>query len=418
MTDHFDLVKSIQFARPVAEGDRKRPGPADDFWYKPSDFVGSSAGQRVSPDTAQRNATVFACVRILRESISSLPLDMYRRLPSGGQERFTAHPLHDVLKYQPNSFQSGVQFWDWMIMCCALRGGAYAEILSGPRGAVDQLIPLHPDYMQTEKMPGGRLRYQYQDPETKTRRTILQEDMFYIPMFSLNGVTPASPITLHRETIGLSMAATEHGARFFENNATPGGVIERQSEFKDDEAKRKFADDFQKAFTGGNKYKTAVLPVGAKYTPLSISSKDAQYLETRNFQRTEICGIYGVPPHMVGELSKATFSNIEHQGIEFVTYTLRPWLVRIEQAIRQSLIIAPNQFYAEFNADALLRGDTVARSNSYAQALGSGGHPPWLTVNEIRAMENRNPVEGGDQLANPVNMQTGGNPANQTGQAA
>jgi HK97 family phage portal protein len=393
-----DLINIIM--QPKAE--RQQYGAGHDYWYGPASLVSGSA---VTPERAIRNATVYACIRILAEGISSLSLDMYRKLPSGGSEKFSAHPLNDVLKYEPNPYQTGAQFWDYMVRSCCTRGGAYAEIRSGTRGAVDQLIPLHPDFVQTEMLNSLKLRYQYHDPITGEKRAILQQDMLYIPMFSLDGITPTSPITVHRETIGLALEATEYGKQFYDNKAMPGGIIERTAEWKSKEDQKNFKEQFQEAFSGVNRHKTAVLPYGVTYKPLSISNEDAQYLETRRFQRNEICAIYGVPAHLVGDLERATFSNIEHQDISFVKHTIRPWLVRIEQAIRRSLIIAPNLYFAEFNANSLLRGDAQSRSEFYAKALGSGGHTPFMKVNEVRSLENLNPVEGGDELINPLNMQ-------------
>lgn len=394
-----DLIQILM--QPKAQ--RSQPGPGDNFWYQLLNMAGST---NVTPDTAIRNATVYACIRILAESISSLPLDIYRNLPGGGQEKYPSHPLRDVLKYEPNPYQTGAQFWDFMIRSCCLRGGAYAEIKPGPRGAVDQLIPLHPDHIKTEMLESGRLRYEYSDPITREKRIILQSEMLYIPMFSLDGITPTSPIGVHRETIGLAMGATEYGTDFYKNKAMPGGVLERSAEFRTEEQRKKFRQEFQEASSGANRHKTVVLPYGVTYKPISISNEDAQYLDTRRFQRNEICAIYGIPPHLVGDLERATFSNIEHQDISLVKHTIRPWLVRIEQAIRKSLIIAPNLYYAEFNVNGLMRGDAESRSKYYATALGSGGHTPYMTVNEIRSLENLNPIDGGDELVMPDNLQT------------
>ena len=393
-----DLINILM--QPKAQ--RGAPGPTDDFWYQPVNMAG---GQNVTPERAMQNATVWACIRIIANTIKSLPLDMYQKLPDGGRKKYSEHPLSDVIKYEPNLYQTGAQFWDFMIMSAGLRGAGYAEIRPGARGAVDQLIPLHPDYIKTEILESGRLRYEYNDPITKIKRTILQSEMLYIPMYSADGITPISPITMHRETIGLALGATQYGAQFYENKAMPGGIIERTAEFKTKEEKEAFKTEFQKSFTGVNRHKTAVLPMGVTYKPLSISNEDAQYLETRRFQRNEICAIFGVPPHLVGDLERATFSNIEHQDISFVKHTIRPWLVTIEQSIRRSLIIAPNLYFAEFNVNGLMRGDAESRSKYYATALGSGGHTPYMTVNEIRSLENMNPIDGGDKLIMPDNMQ-------------
>lgn len=387
----------------MPKAQRTPPAPSDDFWYQST----SLNSAHVTPDSAIQNVTVYVCARLIADTISTLPLDMYRRLPNNGREKYSNHPLQEVIKHTPNPYQTGTQFWDWMARCCIFRGGAYAEIKSGRRGAVDQLIPLHPDYIQTEMLDNLKLRYTYNDPRTKQKRVILQSEMLYIPMFTLDGITPASPITVHSKTIGLAISATEYGTQFYDNKAMPGGVIERTAEFKTVEQKEAFKADFEKSFTGSNQHKTAVLPMGVTYKPLSITNEDAQFLETRRFQRTEIAAIYGVHPSLVNEMEGATFSNIEEQNRVFLQLTINPWLVRIEQAIRKSLIIAPDTYFAEFNTDGLLRGDTKARAEMYSKALGSGGHAPWMTQNEIRAKENMNPIGGGDELINPLNQQNG-----------
>lgn len=402
----FDAIKFID--RGIRSEDAgKLPGPTDDFWYEPTGGAATLSGVRITPTNAMQVTTVYACVRIMSDIISTLPLDMYRRTGAGVKEKYPNHPLQELLKYQPNNWQSGSQFWNYLITSCCLRGAGYAEIEINGRGQISQLIPMHPDYLITEILPNRRLRYKYLDPVTKEAKILLQDEVFRLMPFSLDGMTPCSPVTLNRETIGLSLAAQQHGATSFGNGARLSGVLEANAPFKDEETRKGLEESWNRAYSRKKSNKVAVLPHGLKFEPISMTNQDAQYLDTRKFQRSDICGIYRVPPHMVGDLERATFSNIEHQSISFVTHTIRPWLVGIEQEILKTLIIAPRLYFSEFNVTGLLRGDTKTRGAYYSQSLGAGGHPPWHTVNEIRAYENLPPVDGGDEMQMPINALSG-----------
>jgi HK97 family phage portal protein len=363
------------------------------------------SGQRVTPDSSLRTAAVYACVRVLTETIASLPLIVYRREDNGGKTRARNHPLFTLLHDQPNNWQTAYEFIEMMQGHLELRGNAYAEIIPGRRGFVDQLIPLHPDKVEVEVLKNGQLDYLYRERPGNIRR-IEQDMMFHVRGWGSNGYVGASPIALAAEAVGMSLAAQEYGARFFENDASPGGVLEHPGTLKDDAATERMRKSWQEAHTGKNRGKIAILEEGLKYTKIGLTNKDAQFLESRKFQAEEIARIFRVQPHKIGLLDKATFSNIEHQAIEFVVDTIRPRVRRWEQAIQRDLILQKGTFFAEFLIDGLLRGDIKSRYEAYKIALGGAGSPAFMRVNEVRVTENMNPIgPEGDQLVTPMNVQ-------------
>jgi HK97 family phage portal protein len=319
---------------------------------------------------------------------------MYERT-SKGRQRAGAHPLSDLLHYQPNLYQTAIEFWDMMIGHAALRGRAYAEIIPGARGFVDQLVPLHPDRIEVSFRRDGRPDYTYTESDG-TKRPIAFEYMFTFagPMDGVSVVSAA------RESFGLAKATEEHAARLFGQGIQISGVLEHPKRL-DDATSKRIAESFAHAYGGvNNAHKPAVLEEGMKWQKMGLTAEDSQFIQSRKFQINEIARWFRVPPHMVGDLERATFSNIEHQGIEFVTHTLRPWLVRIEMAIRRDLIVAQGKFYAEFLVDALMRGDTKSRYDAYNVGIQSG----ILAPNEPRAWENLNPLDGLDEPLRPLNM--------------
>jgi HK97 family phage portal protein len=376
------------------------PSPEDDWWYR---TIGpaSLSGQEVTPDSSLKNAAVFGCVRFIAETIASLPLHIYRNLPGGGKERAVNHPLYSLLHDQPNRWQTAFEFIEMMQGHLELRGNAYAEILEGPRGFVDQLIPLHPDRIEIKVLESGRLDYHYKDWRTGITRLIEQERMFHVRGWSSNGIMGVSPIALAAEAVGMSLAAQDYGARFFKNDARPGGLLEHPAELKEEAAKR-IAKSWQEAQSGEHRHKIAVLESGMKYHELGLTNKDSQFLESRTFQGNEVARIFRVKPHKIGFLEHATFSNIEHESIDSVVDTFLPRLRRWEQAIKRDLIIAKQTYFAEFLVDGLLRGDIKTRYEAYAIGRQWG----WLSVNKILQMENMNPIgPEGDRYLTPMNMQ-------------
>lgn len=360
---------------------------------------GTASGQSVTPATALQVTAVFACVRVLAESVASLPLILYERRKDGGKDRATSNPLFRLLHDQPNRWQTSFEFFEMLMVHLTLRGDAFAEIVAAPGRAVAELVPLHPDRVTPFWAPDSTVAYEYRLLDGP-RRILLQHEVLHVRGFTDDGLTGLSPIRLHREAIGLALATEEHGARLFSNGAQLGGVLQHPGKLSA-EASTRLRESWAARYAGGsNAHKTAVLEEGMTWEKVGMTSEDAQFLETRQYQTADIARIWRVPPHMIGDLSKATFSNIEHQALEFVVHTLRPWLVRWEQALKRDLITQPERFFAEFLVDGLLRGDIRSRYAAYAIGRQWG----WLSANKVLEMENQNPIEGGDTFLNPMNM--------------
>lgn len=354
-------------------------------------------GVSVTPETAMRCSTVYACVRVISESIAQCPCIVYQRI---GDARLRAidHPLYALLHDAPNENQTAFEFFEQIGVSLNMRGNAYVYMNPNASG-VRELIPLQPDQVTPRRSTAGVVTYEVRGDSGVT--TYSQRQIMHVRALSHDGVIGLSPIQQHRETIGLAMTALDHGTRLFSNGAKPAGILNVKGRLSDDGRKR-LRESWQQGYSGDNVYRTAVLEEDVSWTPVTMTSEDAQYLETRKFQRSEICGIFRVPPHKVGDLERATFSNIEQQSLEFLTDSLLPWLRRIEQAINKSLL-AGTDYYCEFLVDSMLRADIVSRMNAYATAINNG----IMNRNEVRARENMNPYAGGDQFLVPLNMTTG-----------
>ena len=365
----------------------------------------SNSGIDVDEESALKISTVYACVKVISETIASLPLNLLKELTNGDAEKAKQHPLYSVLKDVPNSEMSSFTFREMLMTNLLLWGNAYALIKRNKNGEIVELYPLKSKNMVVERdMTTNAIKYTYTNNRGITK-TYSPKQIFHIPAFSFDGIIGVSPITYAREAMGLALATEEFGARFFGNGARPGGVLEHPGVLKDPE---KLRESWNKVYQGtANSHKVAVLEEGMKYHEIGMSPEDSQFLQTRSFQIAEICRIFRVPPHMVGDLSRSTFSNIEHQSIDFVVHTIRPWLVRWEQAITRALLSEEERtiYYAKFNVDGLMRGDFVTRMNGYAIARQNG----WMSANEIRALENMNKIpadQGGDLYLLNGNMIT------------
>ncbi|MHA1569295.1 MAG: phage portal protein [Alphaproteobacteria bacterium] len=367
----------------------------------------TSAGARVTPDTAMRVGAVYAAVRVLSETVAMLPLILYRRLDAGGKERARAHPLFSLLHDRPNRWQNAFEWREMMTAHVVLRGNAYSEIIGAGGRGVAELVPLHPDRMRAVRLDDGALVYEHQ-PLKGARRVLLASEVFHLRALSMDGIVGLNPIAHHRESIGMAIAAEEYASRFWANDASPRGVLKMPNHFRSADDAKAFRDQWQKAQTGANRHKVAVLEDGLEFQQIGISARDAQFIESRKFQVTDIARLFRVPPHMIGDLERATFSNIEHQAIGFVTHTMAPWFRRWESAIGAQLMSEADRetYFAEFLVDALLRGDTKTRFEAYNKAVMTG----WLNRNEVREIENRNPVEGLDEFLTPMNMAAGSDP--------
>lgn len=357
-------------------------------------FVGqSSSGKRVNEKTAMTMSAVYSCVRVLSETLASLPLHVYENTEVGSKKA-TQHSLYNLLHNEPNSEMTSFIFRETLMTHLLLWGNAYAQIIRNGKGEVLGLYPLMPDKMSVDRDEDNRIYYQYLTSSGE-RVTLSSQDVLHIPGLGFDGLVGYSPIAMAKNAIGMSIAAEEYGAKFFSNGATPSGILEHPGTVKNAESLR---ESWTRGFSGNNSHKVAILEEGMKYTPISISPNEAQFLETRKFQINEIARIFRIPPHMVGDLEKSSFSNIEQQSLEFVKYTLDPWVIRFEQAFNRRLLKdkEKDKFYIKFNVDGLLRGDYQSRMNGYAVGRQNG----WMSANDIRALENldRIPIEEGGDL--------------------
>ena len=366
-------------------------------------FMGSStSGKRVNERSAMQMTAVYSCVRILSEAVAGLPLHLYQYTDKSSKEKAVDNPLYFLLHDEPNTEMTSFVFRETLMTHLLLWGNAYSQIIRNGKGEVMGLYPLMPDRMTVNRDEKGRLYYEYMvssdDAKTLKDGTVRLSpyDVLHIPGLGFDGLVGYSPIAMAKNAIGLAIAAEEYGSKFYANGATPSGILEYPGTVKEPD---KVRESWNAGFGGSsNAHKIAVLEEGMKYTPISISPNEAQFLETRKFQINEIARIFRVPPHMVGDLEKSSFSNIEQQSLEFVKYTLEPWLVRWEQAMQRALIPQDDKskYFIKFNVDGLLRGDYQSRMQGYATARQNG----WMSANDIRELENldRIPVEDGGDL--------------------
>ena len=364
-------------------------------------FGGTTAGENVNERSAMQMTAVYACVRVLAEAVAGLPLHVYQYGPGGGKEKAMEHPLYFLLHDEPNPEMTSFIFRETLMTHLLLWGNAYAQIIRNGKGEVVALYPLMPNRMRVDRDEGGRLYYEYTiiGDEAQTMKGMVVRlttaDVLHIPGLGYDGIVGYSPIAMARNAIGMGLACESYGATFFANGAAPGGVLEHPGTLKDPSKVR----ESWEAVYGGTRHahRIAVLEEGMKYRSIGIAPNEAQFLETRKFQIDEIARIFRVPPHMVGDLEKSTFSNIEQQSLEFVKYTLAPWLSRWEQAMARALLLPEEKkkCFIKFNVEGLLRGDYQSHMNGYAVARQNG----WMSANDIRALENLDRIpaeEGGD----------------------
>ena len=369
----------------------------------------TDSGIYVSNQNALHYLTVLACIRVIAESVGMLPLNIYKR-KGDARELATENPLYSVLCIQPNDYQTAAEFWEMAVAHLAWRGNFYAYKVVGVDGRLLELIPIHPGAVSVEQLVDYSLRYTVTFQNGKSG-VFENGEIFHVKRMSLDGITGLNPITYARESLGLGVATQKHGARLFKNGARPGGVLKTDQVLNDDSFNRAKADWTATYGGSDNAHKTAILEAGLTYQPIGMTNEDSQFLETRKYQRSELCGLFRVPPHMIGDLEKATFSNIEHQSLQFVTQTLGPYLTAIESRILSDLVLPRNKgrIFARFDVTELLRGDMAGRSAYYTSMTNLGAMSP----NEIRVKEGMNPREGGDIYLTPLNMAVNGNPPKQ-----
>lgn len=365
-------------------------------------FGRTTSGKPVNERTAMQTTAVYACVRILAEAVASLPLHVYEYQDDGGKKLVHDHPLYYLLHDEPNPEMTSFVFRETLMSHLLIWGNAYAQIIRDGAGRVLGLYPLLPDKMEVQRDDKGNIYYVYsrnsdENPTFKEYGNIKlkAEDVLHIPGLGFDGLVGYSPIAMAKNAVGMTLACEEYGASFFANGANPGGVLEHPGVLKDPS---KVRESWNSVYRGvSNAHKIAVLEEGMKYQQIGIPPEEAQFLETRKFQINEIARLYRIPPHMVGDLDKSSFSNIEQQSLEFVKYTLDPWVIRWEQSLQRSLLLPgeKGKYFIKLNVDGLLRGDYQSRMNGYAVGRQNG----WFSANDIREMENMNPIpdeEGGN----------------------
>lgn len=362
------------------------------------------AGEIVNQDSAMRVTAVWACVKLVSETLASLPLVLFKE-QGEGRQRAKDHSLYWIFRDGPNPYQDIVQFCETMMIHALLRGNAYARIYFDNRGRVSELYIFPPDSI-TPVVENGQVFYD----TTKDGQTfrLKHTNVFHLRGPSLDGLIGMSPIDFAKETVGAAQAMVKHGGGVWKNGARIGGVLTHPGKLTP-AGLQNLKSSWNSQSTGPtNSGGTAILENGVKYESITMTFEQSQYIEQRKLSRADIASIFHVPPHMIGDLERATFSNIEQQSLEFVTYTLRPWFVRWEAAIKSRLLNDDERkiYKAEFNADALLRGDFLSRQNGLAIQRQNG----IINIDEWRALENRNPLpdNAGQEYLVPMNMHPAG----------
>jgi len=357
---------------------------------------GTSAGKAVNERTAMQTSAVYACVRVLAESLAGLPLHVYERTEDGGKMLKINHPLYSLLHDEPNSEMTSFIFRETLMSHLLLYGNAFAQVVRNGRGYPIAIYPLLPDRVTVERNAKGEIIYTYNSDkqgEVKLRKG----EILHIPGLGFDGLIGYSPIQMAKDAIGMTLAAEEYGSKFFANGATPGGILEHPSTIKDIQ---RVKDSWNAEYRGpGNANKVAILEEGMTFKAVTIAPEQAQFLESRKFQIAEIARIFRVPLHMIGDLEKSSFSNITQQSLEFVMYTLNPWVRRWEDSLQSALLLPGEKarILLRFNVDGLLRGDYKSRMDGYAVGRQNG----WLSANDIRSLEKLNLIpaeQGGDLL--------------------
>ena len=364
-------------------------------------FMGTSqAGSIVNEHTAMQLSAVYGCVRIISEAIAQLPLHVYKYTDKGREictDKDTT--LEFLLHNEPNEEMTSFMFRETLMTHLLLWGNAYAQIVYDRLGRIKALYPLMPDRMTVDRNENGEVCYHYDiygdENEVIDHQDFRKAEILHIVGLGFDGIVGLSPIAMAKNAIGMGIACDQYGSKFFANGARPSGILEHPGTIKDPQRIR---DSWNAQFRGAeNSHRIAVLEEGMKYTSISLSPEEAQFLESRKFQVNEIARIFRVPPHMLADLEKSSFSNIEQQSLEFVKYTLEPWIVRWEQALSRCLLRPEEKrtLFFRFNVEGLLRGDYASRMSGYATARNNG----WMSANDIRDLENMNRIpaeEGGD----------------------
>lgn len=384
----------------ISGGSLKDPRLSDLFGAS----AASDAGPAVTPWTALNYSAVYAAVKIISESIGSLPLHLYERLPGGGKRKAPEHPLYQLLHDSPNPEMGAMEWRSASMAHCLLWGNSYSEIVKNLSGQVVEIWPMDPAQVRPTRLGDGALVY-----DLGGRAVLSRDAVLHVPGLSFDGVSGISPITQARQSIGLAMAIEKFGAGYFGRGARPGGVLTFPGQLSA-EARTNLRRSFEDLHSGGaNSHRVALLEQGLKWEAIGVPPEDSQFLQSRQFQILEICRWFNLPPHKLKDLANASYASLEQMNVEFLTDCLRPWLVRWEQHLARKLLSTEDRkkFFVEHSVEGILRGDLQSRYTSYSIARNWG----WMSVNEIRALENLNPVDGGDVYLTPLNMSAANGPS-------
>ena len=358
-----------------------------------SSLNGNQLQASVSTNVAMRFTAVYAAIRLRSNTIASLPKSVYD-LTGRGRSLASGHPVFDLIKYNPNHYQSVFDFWNTLNTYLDGWGNAFAIIRRGDGATPIELIPVHPSCVSIV-VQNKKKYYIVSDPYFYSG-TFSDEDMLHFYYYSIDGIKGVNPITYNAAAIATGIGSQNFGNEFFESKGNIKAVIESDQILGKDRV-----NNFLQNFEESKKYGNPVLTHGFKYKTITISPEAAQMLQTRTFALQDICRIFMVPPHLLGDLSRSTFSNIEHQDIEFVKHYIRPTVKMFENELDRKLFFRDERGKLEikFNLDGLLRGDMTARSTFYHNAVMDG----WMSRNEAREMENMNPIDGLDEMLYPAN---------------
>lgn len=362
----------------------------------------TGSGQPVTPLRAMQLSAVFSCVRVLSESMGMLPCRLYKKGKKGFNDLAVDHKLYDLLSIAPNDYMTSQEFWELLMVCLCLRGNFYAYKVY-TFGEVAELLPLDPSSVTPKLNDDWTVEY-HVNFQNGGLKVLTQDEIWHVRLFTLDGLNGLNPIAFARKSIGLGLDTEEHGAKLFKNGAVTSGVLETEESLSDI-AFNRLKTEFSENHAGlTNTYKPMILEQGLKWKPTALNLEDSQFLETRQYQKDEICGLFRVPPHLIASMDKMTLNNIEQMGMSFVNYSLVPYMTRIEARVGVGLLNAEDRkkYYAKFNAGALLRGDLKTRYEAYATGINWG----FLSPNDCRALEDLNPREGGDIYLTPMNMTT------------
>lgn len=367
-----------------------------DFWYGPTPTI-SASGARVTPESAMRLTVVYRCVNLIASTVAKLPLKMRDRETSNP---VTDHPVGKLIGRRPNRWQTPYQFRAMSVAHLLLRGNAYSRIVTDRAGQVSELVPYHPDHVTIETTADD-WRYIVRQPG-KPEVVLTRGEMLHLLGLSADGIAGITPIAAQKDAIGAAISAQDHAARVFKNGAKLGGQwVEIPGKFQDAEKRRQYVEEWNSRYGGANSGLTPIMENGAKLHPLGMTNADAQWIETRKYDDVALCRIFGVPPHKIGVLDRATYSNMEQQNVEFFE-EIHSIAANLEQLLQMQLLTEEEEdrYYVQFELKGVLRADSATRGKFYHDAIQDG----WMTRNEVREREDMEPLTGLDEPLEPLNM--------------